>query len=471
MRSFTLAVVVGLFMTLVGSAHAAPVADGIFDLPQPAKRVALGPDGNIWVTLTSSDPDLARVAPDGTVTPFTTGVFDATITGITAGPDGNMWVTGTNYVGKFSPANPTVATKSVNIGIGAANGIVAGQDGNLWTASQGNVFKIPPADPDADTPYPSGVTNFDAREIASASDGRLWVANGEGNNPGVLPMTLAGVPGPYVPASTTGAVQGVAAGPNGRVAYSQPNADPQRVGLINNGVAAPPIIFPAPADPNGVAFGQDGAYWFALSNPSAIGHLTTDGTFTKFADMPANSFPRRISQGANNTIWVILERPGELFSRIARISGVEAPNTDITPPAITKLKLTNTKFKVGTKKTALVAKKKKKKTPAGTTLSYTLSEIATASIAVQKAAAGRKIGTACVKPTSKLKKAKAKKCTRYVVIKTLTRLQLAGANKVSFSGRIGKTKLKVGKYRFLITAQDANGNVSAPTKKSFTIVK
>ncbi|MBI2691618.1 MAG: hypothetical protein HYX29_06730 [Solirubrobacterales bacterium] len=50
-------------------------------------------------------------------------------------------------------------------------------------------------------------------------------------------------------------------------------------------------------------------------------------------------------------------------------------------------------------------------------------------------------------------------------------MQLAGANKVAFSGRIDKTKLKVGKYRFLITAQDAKGNVSAPTKKSFMIVK
>jgi hypothetical protein len=184
--------------------------------------------------------------------------------------------------------------------------------------------------------------------------------------------------------------------------------------------------------------------------------------------MPENSFPRRIIQGANNTIWVILERPGQDFSRIARISGVENP--DVLAPAITGLKLTNSKFRVGTKKTALVAKKKKKKAPAGTTLSYALSEIATVSIGIEKATAGRKSGGVCVKPTSKLKKAKAKKCTRYVVINTLTRLQLAGANKVSFSGRIDKTKLKPGKYRFSITGKDAKGNVSAPVKKSFTIV-
>lgn len=470
MRSFTLAIVVGLFMALAGSAQAAPVADGVFDLPEQAKRIAQGPDGNVWVTLASASPNLARVSPDGTVTPFTAPQLGANLSGITAGPDGNMWVTGVNLIGKFSPADPTAGTKTDTAEIGSANGIVVGQDGNLWTGSDGKVIKIPPGNPAGLTPIPSGVTNFSAREIASASDGRLWVANGDGNNPGILPVTLAGAAGTFVPASTTGAVQGVAAGPNGQIAYSQPNADPQRIGLVNNGILAPPFIFPAPADPNGVMFGQDGVYWFALSNPSAIGRYTTDGTYTKFVDMPANSFPRRISPGANNTIWVILERPGELFSRVARISGVETPNTDVTPPALTKAKLTNTKFKVGTKKTALVAKKKKK-TPTGTTLSYTLSEIATTSIAVQKAAAGRKSGTACVKPTSKLKKAKAKKCTRYVTVKTLTRLQLAGANKVAFSGRIDKTKLKTGKYRFFITAQDAKGNISTPTKKSFTIVK
>lgn len=470
MRTFTLSIVAGLFMAFAGSAKAAPVADGVFDLPEQAKRIALGPDGNVWVTLASASPNLARVSPDGTVTPFTATEFGANLTGITAGPDENMWVTGTNLVGKFSPANPAGGTKTDTAEIGSSNGIVLGQDGNLWTGSDGKVIKIPPGNPAGLTAIPSGVTNFSAREIASASDGRLWVANGDGNNPGVLPVTLAGAVETFVPASTTGAVQGVAAGPNGQIAYSQPNADPQRIGLVNNGALAQPFIFPAPADPNGVMFGQDGVYWFALSNPSAIGRYTTDGNYSKFVDMPANSFPRRISPGANNTIWVILERPGELFSRVARISGVEVPNTDTAPPALTNVKLTNTRFRVGTKKTALVAKTRKK-APRGTTLSYTLSEIATASIAVQKATAGRKSGGACVKPTSKLKKAKAKKCTRYVVIKTLTRLQLAGTNKVSFSGRIDKTKLKVGKYRFSITAQDAKGNTSAPVKKSFTIVK
>lgn len=463
MRSFTLATVVGLLMAFAGSAQGAPAVDGVFNLPEAPSQnpPALGPDGNVWVTLDSGAPDFARVAPDGTVTPFTSADVDFP-KGITAGPDGNMWITLTNHVARFSPADPTTVTKFFTASIGTANHITVGPDGNLWTGSDTNVVKITPSAVPVITPIPTGLGTFVAKGIAGGSDGMIWVA--DGGDGGLLPVSTAGTVGTRL--NLGGKVQQVAAGPGGQVAYTNPVNVPQTVGLVNGGVAAAPTVTDL-KDPFGITLGQDGAYWIAQFGSHTIGRYTTAGAYSELSGLPALSGPRMLTRGSGNTLWVTLETS----KQIARVSGVEPPNTDITPPTITKLKLTNSKFKVGTKKTALVAKKKKKKTPAGTTLSYTLSEIATTSIAVQKAAAGRRSGTACVKPTSKLKKAKAKKCPRYVVIKTLTRLQLAGANKVSFSGRIGKTKLKVGKYRFLITAQDANGNVSAPTKKSFTIVK
>ncbi len=463
MRSFTLATVVGLFMVFAGGAQAAPSVTGIFDLPEEANRIAQGPDGNLWVTLASAAPNLARVSPEGAVTPFTAGDIPFPV-GISAAPDGKLWVTGTNYVGQFSPADPTGATKTTENGIGTANEIVTGPDGNLWTASGGNVFRIAPAATPSITAFTTNVAGFDARGITSSTDGKIWIAN-SGTTPGILPMDLNGTAGTIVPvADPTAKVMDVAGGPGGQIAYTQPVGSIQQLGLINAGAIT--TTAPTPGkDATGITLGQDGAYWTAQFTSASVGRYTTDGQYSELAGLPVGG--RRITKGPNNTLWVMYDLA--TGKKVARISGVENPDT--AAPAITALKLTNTEFKVGTKKTALVAKKKWKKTPTGTTLSYTLSEIATASIAVQKAAAGRKSGTACMKPTSKLKKAKAKKCTRYVPIKTLTRLQLAGANKVAFSGRIDKTKLKVGKYRFLITAQDAKGNVSAPTKKSFMIVK
>lgn len=433
------------------SASAVPVADGIFDLPQPANRLALGPDGNIWVALGSDNPDVARVSPDGTVTPFTATDLNSPV-GIVAGPDGNMWATQTNAIVKFSPANPAGATKTTINQIGSSKGIVVGQDGNLWTGSDANVIRIPPGNPGGFTVIPSNVPNFSARETTSSSDGTIWVANGEGNTPGVLPVSLAGTAGTMVAASTTGQVNGVAAGPGGQIAYTQPNADPQRMGLINAGALAAPFLFPAPADPNGIVFGQDGAYWVAQSNPSVVGRFTTDGVHSKFADMPANSFPRWIAQGANNTIWVILERPGELFSRIARISGVEPPaNADTTKPVVTKPSVSPSTVKSGK----------------SFKIKFTLSETASVNIAIEKASAGKKSKGKCVKPTRKLRK--KKNCTRYAKVTTLSHLGTVGANSVKFKGKVGKKALKPGKYRVSIVATDAAGNASKAATKSFTV--
>lgn len=447
-----------------GSASAA-VVDGIFDLPSQANRLALGPDGNIWVGLQTDSPDVARVSPDGTVTPFTATDLTAPV-GITAGPDGNMWATQTNHIVKFSPANPAGATKSFIAQIGSAKGITVGQDGNLWTGSDANIIRIPPATPGSPVIIPSGVAGFSAREITKASDGTLWVANGDGNSAGILPISPDGTPGTIVTASTTGQVNGVAAGPNGQVAYTQPNADPQRMGLINGGALAAPFLFPAPADPNGIVLGQDGEYWVAQSNPSVIGRYSTTGAYTKFADMPANSFPRWIAQGANNTIWVILERPGELFSRIARISGVTAATPPSTIPKLSGLSVSPSKFKVGKSSTALIAKKK---TPTGTTFKFTLDKPATVFLDIRQKQAGKKSGKKCVKPTKKLRK--KKNCTRTVSKGTLRRLGVTGANSVKFSGRLNKTKLKPGKYEVWTTAfASADGPSSVVQKKSFTVV-
>lgn len=460
MRRLLPLAITSLFLVAAASAQAAPSVSGIFDLPEEAKYMALGHDGNIWVTLNSSDPNFAKVTPDGTVTPVT--VPDLTFPGgITAGPGGKMWVTGTNYVGQFTPSNPGDAIKTNTAEIGSQNEITTGPDGNLWTGSDAKVVRITPTTTPTITGFPTGIGGFSARGIAAGGDGRLWIANA-GTTPGILPMATDGTPGTIAASSDPIAkVMDVAAGPGTQLAYTQPVGDVQQIGLINGGAIA--TTTPTPLkDPTGITLGQDGAYWMAQFNSPSIGRYTTDGQYSEITGVPVGG--RRIAKGTGNTIWVLFDLATK---KIARITGVENP--DVDPPVITKAKLTNTKFKVGTKKTPSVAAKKKK-TPTGTTLSYTLSENATATIEIQKAVSGRKSGKACVKPTTKLKK--AKKCTRYVKVKTLTRLQLAGPNKVAFSGRIGSTKLKPGKYRFSITGTDAKGNASeAPVTKSFTIVQ
>jgi streptogramin lyase len=460
MRSSAIAAIVGIFLLAAGSAQAAPSITGTSDLSQTPGEIAAGPDGNIWVALTAMDPDFAKITPAGGVTEYT--ATDPTISnlkGITAGPDGNMWATMSGAVVKFSTADPTAAVKTPNANIVGPERITTGPGGILWTASADKVFRFSPATPA--TPDMTTVPGLNAHGITAGTDGNMYVA--DGNMPGrVIKVTTAGIATP-INTPVTGMVQEVAAGPNGQIAYSNPGSNPESMGLMNAGVMLPAIPFPTPPDPFGITFGQDGAYWIAQFATENIGRLTTDGVYTTLGSFPALSGPRHITTGPDHTLWLTLETS----KKVARVSGVDNP---VTPtPVISGVSVTNKTFKVGSKKTALVAKKKKKKTPTGTTLKYTLSAAITVGIDVQKVVPGRTKGANCVKPTSKLKK--AKKCTRYAVVGSFTRTAVVGANKFAFTGRYAKTKLKPGKYRFLVYGKDAIGKSAVPRDAKFTIVK
>ena len=54
---------------------------------------------------------------------------------------------------------------------------------------------------------------------------------------------------------------------------------------------------------------------------------------------------------------------------------------------------------------------------------------------------------------------------------TLTRAGTRGANRVSITGRVRGRKLAPGPYRITILAHDAAGNVSAPERVKFTVLR
>jgi hypothetical protein len=142
---------------------------------------------------------------------------------------------------------------------------------------------------------------------------------------------------------------------------------------------------------------------------------------------------------------------------------------DTIAPVVSSFSATNKKFRVGSAATAVTARAAKAKK--GTTFKFTLSEPGTAMLVFDKLAAGRKVGGKCVRPTRKNRK--AKKCTRVSRVKpALVRAGLqAGSVSVPFSGRIGTKKLGVGSYRATLVASDLAGNVSAPARLKFRIVR
>jgi sugar lactone lactonase YvrE len=437
------------------SAAAAPAVDRVFDLPSTPHQLALGPDGNIWITLDGLTDNIARVRPDGTVDRFTAAAIVNPI-GIVAGPgpDGQLWVTEPGAVAHFSPSDPTAASRVDIVGL-APNRIVVGPDRNLWTGSNESVVRIR-TDGTADPFTPTGLLG--ARGIAAGGDGNLYVADFLGAQ--ILGVTTAGVAAGAYPTGG-GNPQEVVAGSSGQMAFTNPLHDPQQVGRF-----APPdtssvrtVDFATGTDPFGIVFAPDGAYWVANRNDQ-LTRMTPDGTVTTLRGFPADSGPRYLTVGRDGTLWVGLETTRQ----VARVTGVVAPAggggsggggggtppVDTIAPSVSNVSATAT-LRVGR----------------SGTLRLTLSEDASVSVRFERTLPGRRKAGRCVKPR---RAPHGRRCTRFVTLGTQRRDAHAGANALAIGGKLGSRTLPVGRYRLTITAGDAAGNASQPITRRLQVV-
>ena len=144
------------------------------------------------------------------------------------------------------------------------------------------------------------------------------------------------------------------------------------------------------------------------------------------------------------------------------------PGTPTTPGTakVSKLKLSRSTFRKGSK----LPKASAKKVKTGTTISFSLSEASKVKLSFESIKKGRKVGKKCRKPTAKNRKRKA--CKRYVKVKTAVSLTgKAGTNKVAFQGRLTRRKsLRPGRYRLTVTATGASGKASKPVRKNFRLL-
>lgn len=111
-----------------------------YPVPPPSGRVypgilselTVGPDGNLWFTITSPN-SIARITPAGVVTDYpltATGV----IGGITTGADGNLWFTEAQQgkIGRMTPAGTLLPELSVPSSMSLPLGIITGPDSKIW---------------------------------------------------------------------------------------------------------------------------------------------------------------------------------------------------------------------------------------------------------------------------------------------------------------------------------------------------
>lgn len=332
------------------SASGAPVVDGVFPVKglEINNKIATGPDGNVWVTL-GAGKDVARITPAGQVQEFDLdGVENAR--GIAPGPDGNLWVVSTNEVTKFAPPDPegTDQTFTVNT-INNEGQIATGPDGLMWVASNESLIHFNVLNPPGTAQSVPVAGVFSPKDIDAAGS---VIAVADFGSTRVATFTTAGTQQDF---ALAGGPQGVASGPAGQIAFSQQGTQPEEVGLIN-----PPNPAQGTAidgDPFGVALGPDDAYWIARSAAGQLIRQTTSGQVTTLGGFPAKYFPRQLTGGPGNTLWVTMEIPGENISAVARVSGVEKA---VAPPPPPPPPTPQTRIDKGPKKVVKTKKKKAK---------------------------------------------------------------------------------------------------------------
>lgn len=290
--------------------------DGEFAIPDGVgsnNEIVAGPDGNMWVTRENVS-GVARITPNGTVTPFP---LANTSSGITVGPDGNIWASTEIGVAKIPPGNPGAAQSYTITGFAGGRGITTGLDGKLWVVGGDKLVSFTTADPEGSADV-NPISGLQARGMDTGSDGLLWIADNSGR---VLSATAAADP-VVTPYAVGGGVQDVGAGLGAQVAYANPQDTPHEVGLIRPG-GTPQQIPIETSDPFGVTFGQDGAYWIARASTDDLLRLAPDGTSTKLTgfSISGNTGPRKIATGPGNTLWVTLDTQ----EKVARVTGVEPP--------------------------------------------------------------------------------------------------------------------------------------------------
>jgi uncharacterized delta-60 repeat protein len=127
------------------------------------------------------------------------------------------------------------------------------------------------------------------------------------------------------------------------------------------------------------------------------------------------------------------------------------PGADTTAPVISGAKVTPRSWAVrdgGRAETPVASRVKQ-----GTSFRYTLSEAARVTIRIERR-----------------KRRKGGKRAKFTRVGTFAKSGAAGANRNPFSGRIGKKRLRPGRYRATLVATDAAGNPSAPRQVVFKVI-
>ena len=197
---------------------------------------------------------------------------------------------------------------------------------------------------------------------------------------------------------------------------------------------------------------------YAITTGGAAAYVTGGTTST---DFPEKS-PLQADPGGGEDVFV--SKIGDAPAGGTGPGGTTGADT--TAPVLSRLALSPSVFRAASRGASIAARRHRLRTR----VSYRLSEAATVTFAVERAAAGRRVGGRCVRPTRSNRN--RRRCVRYVVLKgTFRHAGRAGANRFRFTGRLRNRRLRPASYRLRARATDPARNRSPLARKRFRVVR
>jgi virginiamycin B lyase len=228
--------------------------------------IVVGPDNALWWTQGTSVGRMVPSNPAGVQTFGGLGIIQAR--GIAVGPDGNLWVSdaGGNQVHRITPAG-TAASLPIPLPMGVnARGIARGADGNMWVAdfsTPGGVVKVTTGGVATRFPVPTG----SPIDLITGVDGNIWYG---AQGTAVGKVTPGGTVTPYVAKGVD--PFGVTLGPDGAVWYAEFQAN--AIGRVDKaGVTSHITGMTGTAGPRYVARGSDNTVWFTEETGNRVGRV------------------------------------------------------------------------------------------------------------------------------------------------------------------------------------------------------
>jgi virginiamycin B lyase len=234
------------------------------------RDVAFSPNGDGWAVEPSTNTIWRYRFFDDLFIPYS---VNGEPTGISRGSDGNIWFTEYtgNKIGRISVATGTVTEFTIPTAASHPSAIVLGPEGNLWfvEATGNKVGRVTPA---------GAITDYALL------------------TPGAYPA-------------------GIAASPlsGGTLAITEPGADKIAFFSIGSLSVFSEVSVPTGlSSARGIAFGQDGFFWFLESGTGKVGRTGFLGPAIEFPLPAAGSLPRTIAAAPDGDLWFTEQGTGKL---------------------------------------------------------------------------------------------------------------------------------------------------------------